>query len=101
MKAPERQVWILWHVPPGGDADKSVLIGAYSSKKSALAAVTRLVERPGFRDHPTIVGDSDGPGFFMEPYELDLDHWTDGYRVERDGDDWQPVPAWLGEPDRE
>lgn len=97
--APERQVWILWHVPPGGDADKAVLIGVYSSNESALAAVTRLADRPGFRDHPGVVDDADDPGFFMEPYALDMDHWTDGYRIERDGEEWATLPAWLFEPD--
>jgi hypothetical protein len=92
MKA---QVWIMWHVPPGGDADQSMLIGVYSSREAALAAVARLSDKPGFRDHPTVTDDEDGPGFFIESYALDEDHWAEGYQMARDGEYSQPLPAWL------
>ena len=95
MNADNENVWILWHVPPGGDADKAMLIGAYSSEDLALAAVARLSDRPGFRDNPQVTDDEDGPGFFVQPYQLDLDHWIDGYRIARDGDYWQTLPAWF------
>jgi len=76
-------VWILWHVPPGGDErPESVLIGAYSSRNTALAAVARLADQPGFRDHNAVIDDVEDAGFFMEPYTLDHDHWTEGYRTE-------------------
>ena len=76
-------VWILWHVPPGGDArGEYSMIGVYSSRDAALAAVGRLADKPGFRDSPDITDDIANAGFFTEPYELDEDHWTEGYRIE-------------------
>jgi hypothetical protein len=95
MASDTRDVWILWHVPPGGDSDKAVLIGVYSSKTAAVAAVARLADKPGFRDHPQVVDDADGPGFFMASYTLNQDGWQDGYRVARDGDWEGTLPAWL------
>jgi hypothetical protein len=95
MKAHEGEIWIMWHVPPGGDADKAMLIGAYSSRQAALAAIVRLRDKPGFRDHPSVTDDENGPGFFIQSYAIDADHWADGYRIARDGEDWQPLPAWL------
>lgn len=76
-------VWVLWHVPPGGKrVGDAMLIGVYSSKDAALAAVARLAGQPGFHDHPEIVDDIARAGFFAEPYALDRDHWTEGYRIE-------------------
>jgi hypothetical protein len=95
MTSQDTEVWIMWHVPPGGDADKAMLIGAYSSKDDALSAVARLADKPGFRDYPGVVEDADDPGLFMELYRVGKDHWEAGYRIERDGEWWQPVPAWV------
>ena len=58
------------------------LIGVYSSRDAALAAVGRLASKPGFRDNPEVIDDTDDAGFFIEPYALDEDHWTEGFRVE-------------------
>jgi hypothetical protein len=73
------EVWLLWHLP-GGDPDEGMLIGVYESKDSAIAAVERLRDKPGFRENPGVVEDDDVPGFFMQAYELDKDHWTEGYQ---------------------
>jgi hypothetical protein len=56
-----------------------MLIGLYSTREASLAAVQRLAGSPGFADHPEVVEDTDRPGFFTEAYELDQDHWTEGY----------------------
>jgi hypothetical protein len=78
------EVWLLWYVPPGGDdRDEYMLIGVYSSREAALEAVARLADQPGFREHPDVIDDLDLAGFFMVPYRLDQDHWTEGYRTER------------------
>ena len=67
-------VWIMWHIPPGGDErGECGLIGVYSSRDAALAAVGRLAGKPGFRDDPEVIDDTDDAGFFMEPYTLDED----------------------------
>ena len=79
-------VWILWHLPPGGDPDDGMLIGVYGSKASAMTAVDRLSAKPGFRDHPGVTGDDQHPGFFMQPYQLDKDQWSEGYVTFTDAD---------------
>ena len=70
MTSSEPAIWILWHLPPGGDPDDGKLIGVYASRDTALAAIARLNDRPGFRDHPTVTEDDEKPGFFMQRYEL-------------------------------
>lgn len=73
-------VWVLWHVPPGGDErGEYMLIGVYSSRDAALAAVARLADQPGFRDNPDVTDDVDDAGFNIVPYALDQDHWAEGY----------------------
>jgi len=47
------------------------LIGVYSSESAAKAAIQRLQKQPGFRDRPD--------GFHIDPYDMDKDHWQDGY----------------------
>jgi hypothetical protein len=90
------EVWILWHIPTGGmDSEEYMLIGAYSSEAAALAAVDRLKGQPGFRDHPEVVDDTYLPGFMIDPYRVDEDHWPEGYRT--DGVDDTP-PSVIAEP---
>ena len=69
------------HVLPSGD-DDSKLIGIYTTRGAAEAAVTRLRDQPGFRDRSRIVDievDQDANGFYIDEYELDEDHWREGY----------------------
>jgi hypothetical protein len=58
------------------------LLGVYLSLEGAHSAVERLRIQPGFRDHPGIVDrqqDTDGQGFHIGAYPLDMDHWLEGY----------------------
>jgi len=77
-----KSVFVLQHlhVLPCGEEDVK-LIGVYSSKAAAIAAVARLKEQPGFRDLPNIVslGDEDNQGFYIDEYEMDMDNWVEGY----------------------
>ena len=69
------------HVLPSGEEDVK-LIGVYSSMESARAAVGRLQNQPGFKDHPRIVdleNDDDEQGFHIGGYPLDRDYWVEGY----------------------
>jgi hypothetical protein len=69
------------HILPTGEEDVK-LLGVYRSLEGARSAVERLRIRPGFRDHPGIVDreqDTDGQGFHIEAYPLDMDHWSEGY----------------------
>jgi hypothetical protein len=65
-------VFILWHsheTSPGETDDK--LIGVYSSRAESEAAKSRAAQREGFKDVPE--------GFEITEYELNKDHWTEGY----------------------
>lgn len=66
------EVFVVQHVHELADDREDVkLIGVYSSQASAEAAVERLRAQPGFVDAPD--------GFHIDRYELDRDHWTEGY----------------------
>jgi hypothetical protein len=60
-------VHLLWHVHD----DDAKLIGVYATHTDAVAAKERLMQTPGFVDMPE--------GFQVEEYELNRDHWTEGY----------------------
>jgi hypothetical protein len=47
------------------------IVGIYSSPSKADAAIQRLRDQPGFRDFPD--------GFTVDAYELDEDHWAEGF----------------------
>ena len=80
-------VFLLWHVNEllGGEEDEK-LIGVYSSQETAERAKQRVLSQPGFRNVPE--------GFLINRYQVDQDHWTEGYitvthedqRREREGD---------------
>jgi hypothetical protein len=92
------RVFILHHVSEFEGEEDAKLIGVYSSRPRAEAAVDRLKGMPGFREQPD--------GFQIEPYELDKDHWLEGFvtfvtihiRLLDEGTEvWRPVEAkWLG-----
>jgi hypothetical protein len=66
------EVFVLQHVHTFDDGEEDVkMIGVYSSRGQAEAAVERLSVQPGFNDTPE--------GFEIDPYVLDKDHWTEGY----------------------
>jgi hypothetical protein len=75
-------IWTVWHLPPDDEdvVGEAIFIGVYSSLEAAHLAVGRLSAQPGFRDHPRVTSVAGRPGFFVEPYGLDEDHWTSGYR---------------------
>jgi hypothetical protein len=66
------EVFLLWHTHrfPDGDEDEK-LIGVYSTRENAEAAIKRVGDKKGFVDQPE--------GFEICPYRLDFDHWTEGY----------------------
>lgn len=57
------------HLPK--DDESVFIIGIYSSEAQARAAVERTRRLPGFREP---AGD-----FSIDGYELDQDHWTEGF----------------------
>ena len=77
-----KSVFVVQHLhvfEPGSDDVK--MIGVYRSMEAAVLAARRLSNQPGFSDDPNIVheGAGDEPGFHINEYELDCDHWTEGY----------------------
>ena len=66
------KVQVLWFVQEGKDGeDTELLIGIYRTQEDAKAAIGRLNDKPGFVDFPQ--------GFMAETYELNKDHWTEGF----------------------
>lgn len=65
-------VYVLWHVHHIGDRnDDEKLIGVYRTEDDVSATIARLQNKPGFRESRE--------GFQVETYELNQDHWTEGY----------------------
>jgi len=61
------------------------MIGVYSTEQHARDAVERLRYQPGFCDAPE--------GFCIDRYEIDRDHWGEGYVTENFGADDTGKPA--------
>jgi hypothetical protein len=80
-----RTVYLLWHTDSSGDEK---LIGVYATRLDASLAIERLKDKPGF---------SQGGAFEIAEYELNGDHWTDGF-VRHDG---FSLPKWLPPGDEE
>lgn len=72
-------VFLLWHSrdKSEGDTDDK-LVGVYSSRETAEAAIQRKLTFPGFRDHPD--------GFEVAPYTIDRDAWSEGFGVDQDNE---------------
>lgn len=88
------KIFVLQHEYELDDHDETKLIGVYSSRSEADAAVRRLRTQPGFSDHPN--------GFSIDAYSLDQDHWQEGFAalvpvlvpLEGEGTEvWRPVRA--------
>jgi hypothetical protein len=66
------RVYVLQHVHSMDDGAEDVkFIGVYSSRENAQAAITRLVQAPGFSETPA--------GFHIDEYQVDKDQWVEGY----------------------
>ena len=65
-------VFVLHHVRADDEyGDGAKLIGVYRTLENIEAAIHRLTEQPGFRDHPE--------GFTFDEYTLDRDNWPEGF----------------------
>ena len=66
------RVQLLWFVQKGQECeDTELLVGVYRTEEDANSAIARLKGQPGFVDFPQ--------GFMSEWYELNKDHWTEGF----------------------
>ena len=68
-----KTVYMLWFGREDSE-DRELFIGVYSSESQAKAAVERVKNEKGFADFPQ--------GFHIFPYELDKDHWREGFIVD-------------------
>jgi len=74
-----RAVHLLWHTDSYGDEK---LIGVYATRSDASSALERVKDKPGF---------SEGGTFEIAEYELNKDHWTEGF-ARHDG---FSLPKWF------
>ena len=66
------KVYVLQHTHEmAGGTEDVKLIGVYSSREKAQAAIARLGSAPGFADAIS--------GFQIDEYPIDRDHWSEGY----------------------
>lgn len=66
------EAFVLTHTHVLPDEQEDVkLIGVFSTRDHANRAVLRARASPGFTDAPE--------GFHIQPYELDQEHWTEGF----------------------
>jgi hypothetical protein len=72
-------VFLLWYVQKRDGNGADLLIGVYRSEAEAEAAIDRLKSKAGFVAAPE--------GFRINRYELNRDHWEDGY-VTGEGGEW-------------
>ena len=69
------------HTPLNGEADVKI-IGVYSTEEKIKEAVARLSKAPGFKESFKLIDplkDKETDGFYMDEYEIDKDHWKEGY----------------------
>lgn len=76
-------VFVVQHLHVLSDGTDDVkFVGVYRTRGTAQAAVERLNGLPGFCDHPDLVDPTscnDRNGFYIDEYQVDIDHWTEGY----------------------
>ena len=68
-----KTVFVLEHSYEQDFCEETKFIGVYATNELAQAAIERLKLQSGFRDRPN--------DFCIEEYELDKDHWTEGFSV--------------------
>jgi hypothetical protein len=80
------KVYVLQHVHSHGPTNEEIkMIGVYSSEQAAQRTVDRLRGALGFRDAPD--------GFVVDCYEVDTDHWVEGYETVGISSAEGPVPS--------
>jgi hypothetical protein len=80
-----KSVFVVEHLHLLSGGEESVcFIGVYRSLDAAKAAIERLGTQPGFCKHPQIIDPTqtdEEQGFYIDKYELDKDHWTEGFKI--------------------
>ena len=83
-----KQVFVLSHVvllPPDFEPEQEKWVSIYTTHDLALAAIARLQNQRGFREHPNLIDyDAEHPdfqGFSIDSYDVDQDYWPEGYEL--------------------
>ena len=92
MHDSDKKVYVVEHLNKlAGDRESIKMIGVYSSRFNAEAAISRLRNKPGFCDFPKLIdpfNDKSREGFYIDEYLLDKDNWEEGFKFVRiDADD--------------
>ena len=79
------RVFVLQHLHLLNDDEEDVkMLGVYSTRESAFAAIERFRKLPGFRAQPQMA-DMDAPGisegFYLDEHELDQDSCSEGFET--------------------
>lgn len=78
-----KSVFLLQHLHAiSEDNECTKIIGLYASKENAIAAIERLSIQPGFSAYSKLIDpliDEEKNGFYVDEYEVDKDHWTEGF----------------------
>lgn len=76
-------VFLLQHLHVHSDGDENVkVIGIYSSRDEALAAVGRKSLYPGFCECPNLIDPlvvDDKCGFYIDAVTVDKELWSEGF----------------------
>ena len=68
---PGTSIWLAWHEHERDGCSEYKLIGVFSTRERAEAAVEARRGKPGFADHPD--------GFGIASYVVDDTAWPDGF----------------------
>ncbi len=78
-----QSVYLLQHLHVLADGkEDSKIIGIYSSRGAALAAIDRVKTQSGFSDFPRLIdplSEDEVDGFYIDEYVLDQDYWVEGF----------------------
>jgi len=66
-----KSVFLLQHSYELDECEETKLIGIYSSREQAETAIQKYKNVLGFKDYPDC--------FYLDEYELDKDHWEEGF----------------------
>lgn len=67
-----KYVFVIQHLREDPDGyDNVKFIGVYSTRELAERVVESYKRLPGFSEYPE--------GFYIDRYEIDKDHWTEGF----------------------
>ena len=66
-----KSCFLLWHTHTIDNEEDEKLIGVYASSADAKAAIQRIKDKAGFKDHLD--------GFEIAKYIIGQDHWIEGF----------------------